>query len=225
MPKNSSQAQVAISPSGALAGLIVANSTVFASAFCIMVIELVAGRVVAPYIGSTLYTWTSIIGVVLAGIAGGNYVGGRIADRFATDPPATRRIIGLLFVIAGIGSAGINLYCDLVGGLGLGRVLTWWPAHVAVHVLLVFFLPSALLGTISPVVAKMALDQGRQVGRTIGSVYAWGVVGSIFGTFMTGFYFIAEFRVSRIILSVSAFLVATGALYLLASLFRSGRRD
>lgn len=223
MARESQQAHVAPSPAGTLIGLVVANSTVFASAFCIMVIELVAGRVVAPHIGSSLYTWTSIIGVVLAGIAGGNYVGGRIADRYAVSPSAARRTIGLLFLIAGIGSAGINVYGSLVGGIGLGRLIPWWPAHVAVHVFLVFFVPAALLGTISPVVAKMALDLGRQVGRTIGSVYAWGVVGSIFGTFMTGFYFIAEFRVSRIILSASAFLMAVGLLYLAASLAKVHR--
>ena len=47
-----------------------------------MVVELVAGRLIARYVGSSLYTWTSVIGIVLAGIAGGNYVGGLLADRY-----------------------------------------------------------------------------------------------------------------------------------------------
>ena len=66
-------------------GLIIANATVFISSFCIMVIELVAGRLIAKYLGSSLHTWTSIIGVVLAGIAIGNAIGGRLADKFAHD--------------------------------------------------------------------------------------------------------------------------------------------
>lgn len=54
---------------------------VFVSSACIMILELTAGRIVAPYVGVSLYTWTSIIGVVLAGISLGNYIGGRLADR------------------------------------------------------------------------------------------------------------------------------------------------
>ncbi len=46
-----------------------------------MVLELVAGRIIAPYVGVSLYTWTSVIGVVLAGMSLGNYLGGRLADR------------------------------------------------------------------------------------------------------------------------------------------------
>ena len=55
---------------------------VFISSFCVMVIELIAARILAPYIGVSLYTWTSVIGVILAGIALGNYLGGKIADRY-----------------------------------------------------------------------------------------------------------------------------------------------
>ncbi len=54
---------------------------VFVSSGCIMILELVAGRIVAPYVGVSLYTWTGIIGVVLAGISLGNYLGGWLADR------------------------------------------------------------------------------------------------------------------------------------------------
>ena len=55
---------------------------VFVASCCTLILELVAGRILAPFIGVSLYTWTSIIGVVLAGISLGNYLGGRIADRW-----------------------------------------------------------------------------------------------------------------------------------------------
>ena len=61
--------------------LFIPAATVFISSFCIMVLELVASRLIARYLGSSLYTWTAVIGVVLAGITVGNYVGGRLADR------------------------------------------------------------------------------------------------------------------------------------------------
>ena len=62
--------------------VIKANIVVFIASFCTLVIELVAGRIMAPYVGVSLYTWTSIIGVVLAGISIGAYLGGLIADRY-----------------------------------------------------------------------------------------------------------------------------------------------
>ena len=61
---------------------LVPNLTVFVSSLCIMVVELVAGRLIARHVGNSLYTWTSVIGIVLAGIATGNYIGGRLADRY-----------------------------------------------------------------------------------------------------------------------------------------------
>jgi hypothetical protein len=57
---------------------------VFVASFCSLAIELAASRILAPHVGVSLYSWTGIIGVVLAGIAVGNFVGGRIADRWSS---------------------------------------------------------------------------------------------------------------------------------------------
>lgn len=206
-------AEETVARSGSLAGLVLANSTVFVSSFCIMVIELVAGRLIAPYLGSSLYTWTSIIGVVLAGIAVGNYLGGRLADRFAVDPRSTRRVLTLLFMISGFIAAGIGFYNESAGDWDFLWSIETWPVRVASHIGLVFFLPCAMLGMISPVVAKMALDLGGQTGRTIGSVYAWGVVGSIVGTFLTGYWFVAVFSTTTIVLLVAGVLLALAVFY------------
>jgi len=178
--------------------LAVPCATVFASSFCVMVIELVAGRIIAGNLGSSLYTWTSVIGIVLAGLSVGNYAGGFLADRFDA-----RRTLAVLFLASSAASLSIAFSDAIVGDI---RTL-WslhWPARVAAHVALVFFLPSCLLGTISPVVAKMALDMGESRGRTIGDVYAWGVVGRIFGTV-------------TIIVGVSVLLALMATLYQLAA--------
>src|SRR5512133_3715824 len=82
--------------------ILLAYLIVFTSSTCTMVIELVAGRIMAPYIGVSLYTWTSIIGVVLAGMSIGNYLGGVIADR-----RANRSTLGLIFVAGAVASLGI----------------------------------------------------------------------------------------------------------------------
>ena len=77
-----------------------ANIVVFIASFCTLVIELVAGRILAPFVGVSLYTWTSIIGIVLAGISIGAYLGGLISDRYPR--PST-----LGWLLLPLGSRGI----------------------------------------------------------------------------------------------------------------------
>jgi spermidine synthase len=172
-----------------------------------MVIELVAGRVISRHLGSSLYTWTSVIGVVLAGIAVGNYAGGLLADRRAPRPA-----LALLFVLSSAASVTITVVNRSVGEWTFLWTLPW-AVRVGAHVAAVFLLPSLLLGTISPVAAKMALDRGRKTGRTLGSVYAWGVVGSIAGTFATGFWLIAAFGTDAVVWAVGGVLAGMGILY------------
>jgi spermidine synthase len=172
-----------------------------------MVIELVAGRVISRHLGSSLYTWTSVIGVVLAGIAAGNYAGGRIADRRRAAPT-----LAILFLAAAASCVAVTVLNHVIGQW----VFLWslpWSVRVGTHVAIVFLVPSVILGMISPVAAKMALDQGRETGRTIGGVYAWGVAGSLVGTFLTGFWLIAAFGTAVVIWSVGAVLVVMGILF------------
>src|SRR3954451_7285588 len=85
---------------------------VFLSSACTLVLEIVAGRLLAPYVGVSLYTWTSIIGVVLAGITVGNYLGGILADR--RPHPTT---LGALLLASGIASLGVLLLSGLLAPL------------------------------------------------------------------------------------------------------------
>jgi len=181
---------------------------VFVSSGCIMVLELVAGRIVAPYVGVSLYTWTSVIGVVLAGITLGNYLGGWLADRYAS-----LRLLGGLLLLAGLASFGI-LAVDSLGG----RLPGDWPVVVEILVLTaaLFLLPCVILGTLSPIVAKLAVRDLRRTGRTVGRIYAAGSVGSIVGTFATGFVLISWFGTHTIVWGVAVVLLAMGLLFLLA---------
>jgi tetratricopeptide (TPR) repeat protein len=181
--------------------------TVFVSSACIMIIEIVAGRMIARYLGSTLYVWTSVIGVVLGGIAIGNYIGGRIAD----SKPA-RQTLAILFGVSSVACIVTIFANTLIGGFEALWLLPL-PLRSLFHVMLVFLLPSTLLGTISPVIAKMALDLGLPQGNTIGSIYAWGAAGSIAGTFLAGFVLIALIGTSAIVFSVGAILLMLGILY------------
>ncbi len=196
-----------MSKSKGFLSILIPSATVFISSACIMIIELVAGRLIARHLGSSLYTWTSIIGVVLAGITIGNYIGGRIADRF----PA-RKTLASLFALSSAACVIVIILNNLVGNWEWLWHLDW-PMRVFTHIALVFLLPSTLLGTISPVVAKMALDRGLATGRTIGNIYAWGAAGSIAGTFLAGFYLIAAMGTIAILWSVGALLLLMAIFY------------
>ncbi len=187
---------------------------VFVSSACMMVLELVAGRIVAPYVGVSLYTWTTIIGVILAGMSLGNYLGGRLADRWASY-----RLLSLLFFLGGLTSVAV-LFVDLVGQ----SLPDAWPIVLRILVLVstVFFIPAMVLGTVSPVVTKLALHDLARTGSTVGRISAAGTVGSIVGTFATGFLLISWFGTHAIIWGVAVvlFLMALG--FLLAG--SGGRR-
>jgi len=180
------------------------HALIFFSSSCIMVVELVAGRLVARHLGSSLYTWTSIIGVVLAGMSIGNWIGGVLADRYRP-----RAILGWLFV--GASAACLltlllnSLFADSSPLEGMH-----WPVRVFLTMLFIFLVPALALGTISPVTAKMALEESTTLGRTIGSVYAWGAVGSIFGTFTSGFWLIAALGVQGVVLVLGLALALAG---------------
>ncbi len=185
------------------------NSTVFFASACIMTLELVAGRLIARHVGMSLYTWTSVIGVIMAGIALGNYLGGRIADRYRP-----RHTLALLFFVAAIGSVCVLPLNALAGTLLEGASFSW-PIRIFLHVFIAFLAPAVALGTITPVVARMALNYERAAGRTVGGVFAWAVAGSLVGTFVAGFYLIMTLGATTIVLLSAAGLFALGVLYTL----------
>ena len=180
------------------------HAIVFFSSACIMVIELVAGRLIARHLGSSLYTWTSIIGVVLAGMSIGNYIGGRMADKRIPS-----QLLGWLFMAASMGCLSTLMINNIFARNAPLDDLSF-PVRVFCSVLIIFILPALVLGTISPAAAKMALDRSDKVGATIGSVYAWGAVGSIVGTLSTGFWLIALLGTRGVVMAITLALAVVG---------------
>ncbi|MDQ6801149.1 MAG: fused MFS/spermidine synthase [Acidobacteriota bacterium] len=179
---------------------------VFIASFCLLVIEIVAGRILAPHVGVSLYTWTSIIGVVLAGISIGAWVGGVLADRY--DPVA---ILPILLTLSAAASFAIVPLSNLVGADVLPLPETSLMLRVLALSAIIFFLPSFLLGTISPVAVKMALRDLAQAGHVVGRIYAVSTVGSILGTFATGFFLIARFGTHAILIGIACVLLVCAA--------------
>jgi spermidine synthase len=188
------------------------NLIVFISNSCIMILELVAGRIIAPYVGVSLYTWTSIIGVVLAGISLGNYLGGRLADWRASP-----RLLGGIFLVGGFSSFGI-LAVDRLGRITGGELPL--VLEILIMTAALFFVPSLILGTISPVVVKLAVRDLNRTGSTVGKIYAAGTVGSILGTFATGFFLISWLGTHTIVWGVALVLIVLGSILLFAGRFQ-----
>ncbi|MFW2334693.1 fused MFS/spermidine synthase [Ilumatobacter sp.] len=170
----------------------------------VLVLEILAGRVLAPYVGVNLETYTAIIGTILAGIALGARLGGAAADRH--DP---RRLIPLLLVVGGaLAMSSIPIVRVLGGSTGAG-------GRGAPSVLLAAaaFLPSAaVLSAVPPAVIKLQLRDLEETGHVVGRLSAWSTAGAIAGTFIAGFVLVAYAAVSTLIVSVGVALVAAGAL-------------
>ncbi len=172
---------------------------VFIASTCGLVIEIVAARILAPSIGVSLYTWTSIIGVVLAGISAGNYIGGRLADRFPS--PTT---LGFILLASGIFTLSVLPLVEPVS-----EALHTLPLvqRIVLVTATLFFLPSLILGMVTPVAIKLRLRDLSSTGNVVGKIYALSTAGSIFGTFITGFVLIQWIGTRVIILCVAIMLL------------------
>ncbi len=178
-----------------------ADLLVFTTSFVILVLEIVAGRLLAPYVGVTLETFTTIIGVVLAGIAVGTWGGGTLADRM---PP--RRLLGPLLVGGGLLTFLIIPVIRLVGP-SVG------PNSIVGLMMLTFlglFVPAAMLSAVSPTVVKLQLLDLESTGATVGRFSALGTAGALFGSFMTGFVFVARVSSTTIVVGSGILITLTG---------------
>jgi len=181
-----------------------ANAIAFISSFCVLVIELIAARILAPYIGVSLYTWTSIIGVILAGIALGNYLGGRVADRY----PSPMLLAAMFFAGALLTIAILPATKLVTSGDWFGTLPVMW--NFSLKTSCIFFLPAVVLSMVSPMVIKLTLADLGHTGGVVGTIYAFSTAGAILGTFMTGFYFVLWFGARSIVWVVAAVLIVTG---------------
>lgn len=176
----------------------------FIASFCSLVIEMVAGRILAPFVGVSIYTWTSIIGVILAGISIGAYIGGRLVDRFPV-----RKTLGWLLLLSGIASLSIIPLTNMIAAYRFNVPLM---IRIFIVTAIIFFLPGCILGTISPVVVRLTLKNIDKAGNVIGKIYAFSTLGAIIGTFATGFLLISWMGTRSIILTMGIILILAAVL-------------
>jgi spermidine synthase len=178
-----------------------AVALVFGTSAAVLVLEILASRLLAPYVGVSLETYTGIIGTILAGIAIGAWAGGALADR--VDP---RRLLPVLLMLGG---ALAITTIPIVRVIGSGSSGGGGPM---ILILTAFgFLPSAtVLSAVPPAVIKLQLQKLEETGSTVGQLSAWSTVGAIFGTFFTGFVLVANAAVSTLIVTTGLLLIVGG---------------
>jgi spermidine synthase len=192
-------------------------AAVFLSGGVLLGLELVASRVLAPFFGSSIFVWGALIGVVLAGLSAGYWIGGVLADRY----PTPLLLLGVLAV-----GAGMILLIPVVDGDVLEAVVEWDPGprwNPLVSAIVLFLPPSIVLATATPIAVRLSAQAIETLGATAGRLFAVSTAGSIAGTFATAFFLIPEIGTNELlgvlatVLFVAAGLVALGERLLVPS--------
>jgi spermidine synthase len=174
---------------------------VFLAAAAVLVLEILAARLMAPYVGVSLNTYTGIIGTVLAGISAGTWLGGRAADRL---PP--QMLLGPILVAGGLLALAtaplVTLLGEHVNGPSLAAIIALSGATV--------FLPAFVLSAVTPIVVKMQLQDLSATGSVVGRLSAFATAGALVGTYGTGFVLAAHLPNRTIIAGIGGVLVVLG---------------
>jgi spermidine synthase len=179
---------------------------VFLSGAALLGLEIVASRVLAPAFGSSLYVWGSLIGVVLAGLAVGYWLGGAIADRY----PAPFLLVGALTL-----GAGLVLAVPVLDGPVIEQMVSWDPGPrltPLMSTIALFGPPSVVLASATPIAVRLAARSLERLGRTAGRLFSVSTIGSIVGTFATAFWLVPELGTDQVlgVCALTLLVAATG---------------
>lgn len=184
-------------------GKYVLEIVVFVCGAVVMIFEVLGSRVMGPYFGTSMFVWTSLIGVILGSLSLGYWWGGRLADK-----KADLKILSSIVFFASI-LIGVTTFIK-------DPLLVFFQANIAdvrlssVAAALVFFAPaSILLGIVSPYAVKLKVNSLDTSGATVGNLYAISTFGSIAGTFLAGFYLIPQFGTNRLLIFLAVILALT----------------
>ena len=185
---------------------------VFVCGAVLMAFEMVGSRILAPTFGNTIFVWGSLIGVFLAALSLGYLVGGRLADRVPKF-----WVLGAVIAVAGLLILVVPLVaphcCRWIDRQSSGQRLNPLVAST-----LLFFIPSMLLGMVSPFSVRLQARSVATVGNVAGRLYSLSTLGSIAGTIVATFWFIPAYGTSNIVKALGVCLVAVSLLATVPSL-------
>ena len=174
---------------------------VFLSGAIGMGLELIAARVLSPYVGSSNVVWTSIIGIILASMSIGYWIGGKKADKDANlDKLSNILLLAAIFTgaIPLLETVIVKLFAGIISNLIVAAILC---------AIIVFSIPSFILAMISPFAVKIKSMEDDEIGSLSGRISSLSTIGSIVGTFLMGFVLIPNIGVTNINIGVTILLV------------------
>lgn len=178
----------------------------FTSGFSIMGIELLGGRILAPFFGSSVHIWGSIITVFMLSLSFGYLIGGKLSTKNAS---LTR--YGLIFIFASITVLPVALFSQPIMEFIFTRVEDSRYGSLLASTAL-FFIPTIILGMISPYSVRLLVTDSEKSGQVAGILYFVSTLGSALGTIITSFYMVLAFEVNNIIIGFSLTLGILGVL-------------
>src|SRR3989344_2845931 len=167
----------------------------------VMIFELVGSRVLGPYFGTSIFVWTSLIGIILGSLSLGYYLGGKMADK----KPDFNNLSLIIFLAAA--AIGLTVFVKEPLLVVLQTNLSDIRISTVVASLVLFLPASLLLGMVSPYAAKLRMENLKTSGSTMGNLYAISTAGSIIGTFLSGFYLIPRFGTNKLLIILSVTLI------------------
>lgn len=178
----------------------------FLTGFSLLVLEITGGRLIAPYFGSSIYIWTAVIGVILGALAAGTVIGGQRAD---TGQPLVIIRNTALFAAITVAVMGI-VQQPILASLASANLDLRLSATLAA--LLLFALPSYLIGVVGPNLAKLNVTSLEVAGRSVGRIEAASTIGSIAGTFAAGYFLLGWFGSRSVVFGVATLLLIVALL-------------
>jgi len=184
----------------------VVNVLAFGGGFVIMALELLGGRILAPYFGNSIYVWGSIISVFMLSLALGYLIGGYLSLR---QPTLAR--FAALFLLGALVTGPLVFYADPLMRTVFDHIEDpRYGSLVAASAL--FVAPTVVLGMISPYSVRLMVNETTQSGRIAGTLYFVSTLGSAFGTLATSFYLVLWFEIDTIVLLLTGALIVLGAI-------------
>ena len=174
---------------------------VFVCGAVVMIFELVGSRVLGPYFGTSIFVWTSLIGIILGSLSIGYYLGGKIADK-----KSSFKSLSLIIFLAAI-SIGLTVLIKDFWLFVLQNSFTDIRTSSVLASISLFLPASVFLGMVSPYAVKLKIKNLNTSASTVGNLYAISTTGSIFGTFLSGFYLIPHFGTNKLLIILSITLV------------------
>lgn len=185
-------------------------SLAFVGGFVIMSLELLGGRVLAPYFGSSIYVWGSIITVFMLSLALGYLFGGRLS----LHRPSLSRF-GIIFAVAAVLLYPLVYFAESIM-VQIFQLIEDPRYGSLIAASLLFILPTVIMGMISPYSVRLLVASAHESGQVAGRLYFVSTMGSALGTLMTSFYFVLWFEINTILTLLSLSLLAMSVVALVS---------